>query len=98
MPAVTDAVLHWPGLHRLQFRRLDGTMNVAARERAIAEFKENPGVAVLIMSLKAAALGLNLVAANHVILLDLWCGPILPPCSPMPMRRSLLNALCSKHK
>ena len=60
---------------RLQFRRLDGTKNVAARERAIAEFKGNPNVAVLIMSLKAAALGLNLVAANHVILMDLWCVP-----------------------
>lgn len=27
------------------------------------------------MSLKAASLGLNLVAANHVLLLDLWWNP-----------------------
>lgn len=63
-------------------------MNVAARERAIAEFKENPAVAVLIMSLKAAALGLNLVAANHVVLMDLWCAhhvplPLLPSFEPL---------------
>lgn len=75
------------GACRLQFRRLDGTMNVAARERAIAEFKESPAVAVLIMSLKAAALGLNLVAANHVILLDLWC--VAPFQSPTRRRRPL---------
>merc|ERR1739845_133005 len=32
---------------------------------------------VIIMSLKAAAVGLNLVAANHVILLDPWWNPTL---------------------
>jgi SNF2 family DNA or RNA helicase len=30
---------------------------------------------VLLVSLKAAALGLNLTAANHVVLLDLWWNP-----------------------
>jgi SNF2 family DNA or RNA helicase len=29
-------------------------------------------VTTLIVSLKAAALGLNLTVANHVVLLDLW--------------------------
>ena len=29
----------------------------------------------MIMSLKAASLGLNMVAANHVLLLDLWWNP-----------------------
>lgn len=29
----------------------------------------------MMMSLKAASLGLNMVAANHVILLDLWWNP-----------------------
>ncbi len=30
---------------------------------------------VLVVSLKAAALGLNLTVANHVVLLDLWWNP-----------------------
>lgn len=30
---------------------------------------------MLLVSLKAAALGLNLTAANHVVLLDLWWNP-----------------------
>lgn len=30
---------------------------------------------VMMMSLKAASLGLNMVAANHVVLLDLWWNP-----------------------
>lgn len=59
----------------IQYRRLDGTMSVAAREKAIKDFSTLPKITVIIMSLKAASLGLNLVAANHVILLDLWWNP-----------------------
>ena len=57
------------------YRRLDGTMSVAARDRAVQDFVEKPEVLVMVMSLKAAALGLNLVCANHVVLLDLWWNP-----------------------
>jgi hypothetical protein len=32
-------------------------------------------VTTLIVSLKAAALGVNLTVANHVVLLDLWWNP-----------------------
>ncbi len=46
-------------------------MSMANRDQAIMDFQEKPGVNILIVSLKAAALGLNLVAANHVVLLDL---------------------------
>ncbi|KAL3677102.1 hypothetical protein R1sor_027050 [Riccia sorocarpa] len=57
------------------YRRLDGTMSVLARDRAVAEFKALPEVTVIIMSLKAASLGLNMVAACHVLLLDVWWNP-----------------------
>ncbi len=30
---------------------------------------------MLLVSLKAASLGLNLTAANHVVLMDLWWNP-----------------------
>ncbi|XP_074560878.1 LOW QUALITY PROTEIN: helicase-like transcription factor CHR28 [Curcuma longa] len=59
----------------IQYRRLDGTMSVAAREKAIKDFNNLPEVTVMIMSLKAASLGLNLVVACHVLLLDLWWNP-----------------------
>jgi SNF2 family DNA or RNA helicase len=60
---------------RIEFRRLDGTMSVGQRERAVTDFEASPGVLVLLVSLKAAALGLNLVSANHVVLMDLWWNP-----------------------
>ncbi|XP_038981665.1 helicase-like transcription factor CHR28 isoform X2 [Phoenix dactylifera] len=59
----------------IQYRRLDGTMSVAAREKAVKDFNTIPEVTVMIMSLKAASLGLNMVAACHVLLLDLWWNP-----------------------
>ncbi|GLT30945.1 hypothetical protein SLA2020_057180 [Shorea laevis] len=59
----------------IQYRRLDGTMTLAARDRAVKDFNTDPEVTVMLMSLKAGNLGLNMVAACHVILLDLWWNP-----------------------
>ncbi|XP_062013233.1 helicase-like transcription factor CHR28 isoform X1 [Rosa rugosa] len=59
----------------LEYRRLDGTMSVVARDKAVKDFNTLPEVSVMIMSLKAASLGLNMVAACHVLLLDLWWNP-----------------------
>ncbi|XP_074269916.1 helicase-like transcription factor CHR28 isoform X2 [Silene latifolia] len=59
----------------IHYRRLDGTMSVLARDKAVKDFNTLPEVSVMIMSLKAASLGLNMVAACHVLLLDLWWNP-----------------------
>lgn len=59
----------------IDFRRLDGSMSLAARDRAVREFNASPEVTCMLMSLKAGNLGLNMVAACHVILLDLWWNP-----------------------
>ncbi|GKC46628.1 helicase-like transcription factor CHR28, partial [Tanacetum coccineum] len=49
--------------------------SIPERDKAVKDFKRLPEVSVMIMSLKAASLGLNMVAANHVLLLDLWWNP-----------------------
>ncbi|CAL5025297.1 unnamed protein product [Urochloa decumbens] len=59
----------------IEFRRLDGSMPLNIRERAVKEFNTDPEVRVIIMSLKAGNLGLNMVAACHVIMLDPWWNP-----------------------
>nr|DAD32828.1 TPA_asm: hypothetical protein HUJ06_011679 [Nelumbo nucifera] len=59
----------------IQYRRLDGTMSLALRDKAVKDFNSDPEVTVMLMSLKAGNLGLNMVAACHVILLDLWWNP-----------------------
>merc|ERR1711881_610269 len=50
-------------------------MSVSSRDKVINDFIESREIMVMIISLKAAAVGLNLVAANHVILLDPWWNP-----------------------
>ncbi|KAF3580403.1 hypothetical protein DY000_02028931 [Brassica cretica] len=57
------------------FRRLDGTMSLVTRDKAVKEFNNDPSVQVMLMSLKAGNLGLNMVSASHVIILDLWWNP-----------------------
>ena len=41
----------------------------------IAEFQEGEGAGALVLSLKAGGTGLNLTAANHVVLYDRWWNP-----------------------
>ncbi|OIV91249.1 hypothetical protein TanjilG_30471 [Lupinus angustifolius] len=60
---------------RIRYRRLDGRMTLLARDKAVKDFNTDPEVTVMLMSLKAGNLGLNMVAACHVILLDLWWNP-----------------------
>ncbi|KAK8449718.1 hypothetical protein SEVIR_7G260400v4 [Setaria viridis] len=59
----------------IQFRRLDGAMSLNLREKGVNEFKNDPKVRVMLMSLKAGNLGLNMIAACHVIMLDPWWNP-----------------------
>jgi SNF2 family DNA or RNA helicase len=52
------------------YARLDGTMKRDERIRAMDALKLDPGCEVLLVSLKAGGVGLNLTAAQRVYLLD----------------------------
>ncbi|XP_022743680.1 LOW QUALITY PROTEIN: helicase-like transcription factor CHR28 [Durio zibethinus] len=73
--SMLDLVEHSLRNNNINYRRLDGTMSLAARDRNVKDFNTDPEVTVMLMSLKAGNLGLNMVAACHVILLDLWWNP-----------------------
>ena len=45
------------------------------REAVVRRFREDPDCPLLLMSLKAGGLGLNLVEADYVFLLDPWWNP-----------------------
>jgi SNF2 family DNA or RNA helicase len=57
----------------LDFVRLDG--NTRDRGAAVATFQDPGGPPVMLISLKAGGVGLNLTAADHVFLLDPWWNP-----------------------
>lgn len=52
-----------------------GGLARGARDRLVAEFQESPGAGAMVLSLKAGGTGLNLTAANHVVLYDRWWNP-----------------------
>jgi SWI/SNF-related matrix-associated actin-dependent regulator of chromatin subfamily A3 len=54
----------------IRYGRLDGTMKREERIRAMDALKFDPGCEVLLVSLKAGGVGLNLTAAQRVYLLD----------------------------
>ncbi|KAL2426460.1 Helicase-like transcription factor [Exophiala dermatitidis] len=63
--------------HGLQFTRLDGKMNSAGRDAAIESLNSDPSCKIMLASLSVCSVGLNLVAANQVILADSWWAPAI---------------------
>ena len=57
----------------VRFGRLDGSTR--DRARVVSEFQNAAGPPVLLVSLTAGGLGLNLTAADHVFILDPWWNP-----------------------
>ncbi|OCK82728.1 hypothetical protein K432DRAFT_292616 [Lepidopterella palustris CBS 459.81] len=61
----------------IQYTRIDGSMNVAARDRALEALDSDPKCTVMLASLSVCSVGLNLVAANQVIMVDSWWAPAI---------------------
>lgn len=57
----------------LGVRILHGGMDVKSRSQALKDFREDPHVRILLMSLKAGGVALNLTVASEVFLVDNWC-------------------------
>lgn len=53
----------------------DGSLARGVRDRLVAEFQTGEGPGAMVLSLKAGGTGLNLTAANHVVLYDRWWNP-----------------------
>ena len=56
----------------LGVRIIHGGMNIKSRDEALKAFREDNSVRVLLMSLKAGGVALNLTVANEAYLLDPW--------------------------
>jgi DNA repair protein RAD5 len=63
-----------PALARanMRFLRLDGSMAQKARAAVLNEFRESKKFTVLLISLKAGGVGLNLTSAKRVYMMDPW--------------------------
>ncbi len=52
-----------------------GGLSRGARDRLVGSFQDSEGAGCMVLSLKAGGTGLNLTAANHVVLYDRWWNP-----------------------
>ncbi|KAG5568019.1 hypothetical protein H5410_064968 [Solanum commersonii] len=55
--------------------QLVGSMSIAATDAAVNKFTEDSDCRILLMSLKAGAVALNLTVASNVFLMDPWWNP-----------------------
>lgn len=54
---------------------MEGSTAHKERTRIVEAFQKDPAIQIFIVSLKTAGVGLNLVAANKVFLMDPWWNP-----------------------
>ncbi|XP_071940584.1 DNA repair protein RAD5B-like isoform X2 [Coffea arabica] len=72
---------------RIGFLRFDGRLSQKQREIVLREFSETGEKMVLLMSLKAGGVGLNLTAASNVFLMDPWWNPAVEEQAIMRIHR-----------
>lgn len=61
----------------MPFDRIDGSMSAPARDKGMASLESDPECRILLASLAVCSVGLNLVAADTVILADSWWAPAI---------------------
>ena len=65
-----DVIEDYLDLRGLDRGRLDGSMAFADREEQMTKFKESPECKIFLLSTRAGGLGINLTAADTVIIYD----------------------------
>ncbi|CAH0480138.1 unnamed protein product [Peronospora belbahrii] len=73
--SMLDMVSQLLSRHGFSYCTFHGRLNQDARERVLTKFAKDPYMEVLVISLKAGGVGLNLTCASVVILLDPWWNP-----------------------
>ncbi|KIW49098.1 hypothetical protein PV05_10809 [Exophiala xenobiotica] len=63
--------------NRIRFVRYDGKMRNDAREASLHSLRTDPSTRVLLCSLRAGSLGLNLTAASRVVILEPFWNPFV---------------------
>ncbi|KAG9196613.1 SWI/SNF-related matrix-associated actin-dependent regulator of chromatin subfamily A3 [Alternaria panax] len=64
-------------LYGLRYVRIDGSMSATQRDVALEALDSDPATTIMLASLAVCSVGLNLVAANQVIMADSWWAPAI---------------------
>ncbi|KAH8047663.1 helicase [Aureococcus anophagefferens] len=65
------------------FRCITGSMSMAARSRALADFQQSPPTTIFLLSIRAGACGINLTQANHCVMVE--------PCTNVALDRQAIG-------
>ncbi|XP_058508375.1 lymphoid-specific helicase [Solea solea] len=70
MTSILDLLMDYCYLRDFQYSRLDGSMSFSDREENMTKFSQDPEVFLFLLSTRAGGLGINLTAADTVIIFD----------------------------
>jgi DNA repair and recombination RAD54-like protein len=70
-----DLIGHLAEQKGWKFVRLDGSVDISHRNHAVEQFQRDPSVFLFLLSTKAGGVGLNLFAANRLVLFDSSWNP-----------------------
>ncbi|XP_057704668.1 lymphoid-specific helicase isoform X2 [Corythoichthys intestinalis] len=70
MTSILDLLMDYCYLRGFNYSRLDGSMSYPDREENMAKFNKDPDVFIFLLSTRAGGLGINLTAADTVIIFD----------------------------
>jgi SNF2 family DNA or RNA helicase len=60
---------------KLEYLYIDGSISSAKRQKLVDEFQSNPRIQLFLIQLKSGGVGLNLTAADYVLIIDPWWNP-----------------------
>ncbi|RXW14291.1 hypothetical protein EST38_g11564 [Candolleomyces aberdarensis] len=61
--------------NKIKYVQFDGRMNLRERDDALNDIANDSEYEVMLISMKAGGVGLNITACNHVIVFDPWWNP-----------------------
>ncbi|XP_077635758.1 lymphoid-specific helicase isoform X2 [Crocuta crocuta] len=70
MTRMLDILMDYCHFRNINFSRLDGSMSYSEREKNMHSFNTDPDVFIFLVSTRAGGLGINLTAADTVIIYD----------------------------
>ncbi|XP_073691275.1 lymphoid-specific helicase [Garra rufa] len=70
MTSILDILMDYCYLRGYEYSRLDGSMSYADRDENMKKFSSDPEVFLFLLSTRAGGLGINLTAADTVIIFD----------------------------
>ncbi|KAG0595364.1 hypothetical protein M758_UG160800 [Ceratodon purpureus] len=72
---------------KIKFVRLDGSLSQQQREKVLKDFGSQSDILVMLISLKAGGVGINLTSASNAFLLDPWWNPAVEEQAIMRIHR-----------